>query len=173
MLIYARALRLSIITGILILAASSLSAGTFLLTLNNGNTFETRYQPKAASWSEDHVMILDGLGNWIALLRSDIADIESEAEQRGYGKVIDNTTLELGWAPNDIAVPGQNSGRGGTGEEGEAPRDYSVPSLAEPSDAGTVGGLPITGGGSRSYVNLPTGTATAGGGQYGEPSIAE
>ncbi len=173
MLIYARALRLSIITGILVLAASSLSAGTFLVTLNNGNTFESRYQPKAASWSDDHVMILNGLGNWVSLVRSDIASIESEAEQRGYGKVIDTTTLELGWAPNDIAVPGQKSDQGELSEEGEAPIDYSVPTYAEPSAAGTVGGLPITGGGSRSYVNLPTGTATADGGQYGEPSIAE
>ncbi len=78
-------------------------AEVFTLTLENGATFETRYRPKLSYPDEDKVMLLTSNGNWIAFPRERVAAVEVDFESKGYGLVIDNTTISLGFAPNETS----------------------------------------------------------------------
>ena len=87
------------------LVALPLAAETFIVTLKNGTAFSTRYKPQEASWDANKVLLLTEWGNPIALAKSDIDNVISEFEKTGFGRVINNTTIELGVAPNDLEVP--------------------------------------------------------------------
>lgn len=127
------------------LLAAPVAAEIFTVTLTNGTTIQTRFQPREADWSPDHVLILTEVGNQIALPRVDIVEVAARTEQLGFGKVIDTKTVDLGLAPNDAPVP----------EEGEGPSDfdrlqrllqqdridYDQRQFVSPSEAG--GGLPV------------------------------
>lgn len=91
----------------LALLASAVPAGAevFFVTLNNGTTFETAYQPQAASWDPGMVLLLTETGNWIGLPQADIQEVRSESQIAGYGRAIDSNTFELGYAPNDAIDP--------------------------------------------------------------------
>jgi len=91
----------------LILVAGSAAAEIFTVTLHNGNTFETRYQPQEASWDPSWVLLMTENGNQIALAKDEIATVQADTENKGFGFVIDNTTIALGWAPNDAEAPGE------------------------------------------------------------------
>jgi hypothetical protein len=80
-------------------------AEVFFVTLNNGTTFETAYQPQASSWDPGMVLLLTEQGNWIGLPQSDIREVRSESQIAGYGRSIDNKTFDLGVAPNDAEDP--------------------------------------------------------------------
>lgn len=80
-------------------------AEVFFVTLTNGTTFETAYQPQAASWDPGMVLLLTETGNWIGLPQADIQEVRSESQIAGYGRAIDNNTFELGYAPNDNVDP--------------------------------------------------------------------
>lgn len=99
------AMKLALAVGIGCVLATAAGAGTFTVTLNNGGVFESRYQPKAASWDDNVILILDEFGNWVGLDRADVKSVSADIESRGYGLVIDTTTKEFGSAPNDRAVP--------------------------------------------------------------------
>ncbi|HBL27440.1 MAG TPA: hypothetical protein DD490_11450 [Acidobacteria bacterium] len=83
------------------LCAAPAGAEVYFVTLNNGTTFETAYQPQAASWDPGMVLLLTEQGNWIGLPQVDIREVRSESQIAGYGRVIDSKTFELGMAPND------------------------------------------------------------------------
>lgn len=87
--------------------AAPLSAAVFTIQLKNGSTFETRYEPEEASWDAGKVVFVDEVGLTIALDRADIEAISSDFESKGYGSMLDSTTMELGWAPNDLAAPAE------------------------------------------------------------------
>ena len=80
-------------------------AEIFFVTLNNGTTFETAYQPQAASWDPSMVLLLTETGNWIGLPQAEIKEVRSEMQIAGYGRAIDDNTFELGFAPNDASDP--------------------------------------------------------------------
>jgi len=80
-------------------------AEVFFVTLTNGSTFETVYQPQAASWDPGMVLLLTEQGNWIGLPQADIQEVRSESQIAGYGRAIDDNTFELGYAPNDATDP--------------------------------------------------------------------
>lgn len=86
-------------------AAPAVEAEVFLVTLNNGTTLETAYQPQEASWDPGMVLLLTESGNWIGVLEADIREVRAEAPVSGYGRVIDKLTFELGYAPNDADDP--------------------------------------------------------------------
>lgn len=133
---------------VLVLVATAAGAGTFTVTLHNGGSFESRYQPSAAGWDENVILVLDELGMWIALDRSDVKSVVSDVEARGYGRVIDTTTKEFGFAPNDAAIP-EEGDAGSSGQREETPldrilsRSYDTPLVSEPSAVG--GGFPVFG----------------------------
>jgi hypothetical protein len=94
------------------------------------------------------VMILTDMGNWIAVPRADIVHAAPETETRGFGKVINTTTIDLGYAPNDAPLPEVQEG--GLGAEldrlqqllqGER-RTYDQQQFVSPGQAGR-GGLPL------------------------------
>lgn len=91
----------------LALLAFAVPAGAevFFVTLNNGTTFETAYQPQASSWDPGLVLLLTEQGNWIGLPQAEIREVRSESQIAGYGRAIDSKTFELGMAPNDAADP--------------------------------------------------------------------
>ena len=152
-----------------VLVALPVAAETFTLKLKNGNSFETRYRPQVASWDPDMVMMLTDHGHWIALPRQDIEEVISDFEARGFGKIINTTTIDLGIAPNDLPTP----------DEQQAPsaleqlqsilqqdqRSYDVQQFVSPNEAGrTGGGLPVgfgsgigSGGGSGAIISVPGG----------------
>ena len=85
----------------MLLAVVPATSAVFTVHLKNGNSFESRYQPKVAEWDENKVVMLTGVGNRITLHKDDIASIETDTQAKGFGTVIDTTTIVLGWAPND------------------------------------------------------------------------
>lgn len=99
------------------LVVAPLSAAIYTVTLKNGATFESRYQPEDASWDKSMIVFLDEWGNTIALAKDQVDKVESDFEAKGYGKMIDNTTMSLGWAPNDAAAPPEEGEGGGGGTQ--------------------------------------------------------
>ena len=84
----------------LALVAGFAAAEVFTVTLTNGSVLETRYRPVLDD-DETKAYLLTDMGNWIALDRDSIVTVESEFERRGFGLVINTTTISLGMAPND------------------------------------------------------------------------
>ncbi len=84
------------------LAALPLGAELYTITLTSGATLQTRYQPEEAPWDAQQVLMRTDVGNWITLQRADIASVVAEMENRGFGRVIDSATVELGMTANDM-----------------------------------------------------------------------
>lgn len=82
------------------------SAIVFAIHLHNGATFETRFEPQDAEYDEGKVVFVDEVGVLIALSKADIDRIESDVQVSGFGHVIDDTTIAVGWAPNDAPEAG-------------------------------------------------------------------
>ena len=94
-------LPIAILAIVTLLALTPAMAEVFRVQLKNGNQFTTRYQPKVAEWDENKIVFLTDVGNRITLHVDDIADVSADSEVKGFGTVIDTTTIVLGWAPND------------------------------------------------------------------------
>lgn len=77
------------------------------IKLKNGNEFDTLYRPRLASEAGDKVLVATETGNWISLPVDAIESVVSHIEARGFGKVINTTTILIGMAPNDAEVPGE------------------------------------------------------------------
>lgn len=128
-----------------LIATFPAAAEVFFVKLKNGNTFETRYRPQLAGWDENKVVFLTEVGNRISLMKDDIVEITSDTEVKGFGTVIDTTTIVIGWAPNDSP----------SGEEPVDPNtqwmqyldrmqqdrpNFNVEQFVEPEEAGASGG---------------------------------
>ena len=87
-----------------LLAATALPAAAevYTIRLANGTSFESRYQPKQAAWDASLVTFLDETGTEIALPQALIAEVTAQSETKGFGRVLDSTTLDLGFMPNDL-----------------------------------------------------------------------
>ena len=124
------------------------AADSYTVTLHNGSTFHTRYQPQAAPWDANKVLFRTETGNFISLASADVESVTSDSENRGFGRVINNTTLMLGAAPNDLPVPpapGSPEALAAAAAAANAPRDegpaYTVNQFVEPSQTqGLPGG---------------------------------
>lgn len=156
-----------VVLSVLALAGSAV-AGTYIVTLASGATFESRYKPQVAPWDGGKVLVLSDVGNWLTLKRADIASVKSTSENRGLGFVIDNTTIALGWAPNDNLTPEQEAeaaqaaARSGQGLFQQQQPNYSVNQFVEP---GATQGLPSNliggGGGYSSTMVVPLASVPA------------
>lgn len=91
-----------IVLALLTVLAVPASADLFTVTLTNGATFETRYQPIQSVIDEGKLQFLTDMGNWITLKKDIVASIASETESKGFGIVIDTQTIALGWDPTSI-----------------------------------------------------------------------
>ncbi len=81
------------------------AAESYTITLHNGNSFKSRYQPQAAPWDAGKVLFRTDAGNLISVSSADVASVSADSENRGFGRVLNSTTLMLGAAPNDLPVP--------------------------------------------------------------------
>lgn len=132
-----------------VLLASMASASVFTVVMKNGTAMETRYQPREASWDSNAVVFLSETGNRVALWKDDIAEVQVETETKGFGTVIDTTTIDLGILPNDLPTEEETAasqeGRPSALEE-VLTRSYDQQQFVEPSEMG--GGIPVFGVGS-------------------------
>lgn len=131
--------------------AAPLAAEVFHVELTDGQVFDTLYKPEEASWDSELVLLLTDVGSWIAVPKADISAITNETENQGFGKVIDTTTILLGWAANDAPIPGEETefstiDRLQQFYQSQQQQDYSVQQFVEPNQAGgNTGGLPAYG----------------------------
>jgi hypothetical protein len=139
------------VLALLTVLAVPASADLFTVTLTNGATFETRYQPLQSVIDEGKLQFLTDTGNWITLKKDVVASIASQTESKGFGIVIDTQTIALGWDPTSIQVAEESQeGEDSTAQllrylvaqdEAQAPPPpFSNELVVEPSEAG---GIPI------------------------------
>ncbi len=99
-----------VLFGALALAAALPAAADYhTIKLKNGNEFDSLYRPRLASEGGDKVLVATETGNWISLPVDAIESVTSHVEARGFGKVINTTTILIGTAPNDAEVPGEQA----------------------------------------------------------------
>lgn len=128
------------------------AAETYTVTLTNGSVFESRYSPRQASWDAGMIELSTETGIWIALAKSTVSSITASSETKGFGRVIDSTTVDLGFAPNDLPVAPVTVDNSMVALQEAMNRSYDIQQFAEPSQAGRGtggGGIPVFGlGGS-------------------------
>lgn len=83
------------------LLAAPAGAEIYRVTLSNGQTFDTSYQPQEASWDPSMVLLLSDVGNWIGVSKADIQQVEPVNETGSFGVQIAVNTYELGISAND------------------------------------------------------------------------
>lgn len=147
----------TLITLFLALAGLALPAAAevYFVDMNNGTTFETRYRPALAGWDPSKVVLVTSVGNRITLLRDDIADVRVDTELRGFGRVIDTTTIALGRAPNDAPSPDAAPDPSAQllqylQNQQSQQQDFTVQQFVNTEEAGQ-GGLPAAGWGGGSF----------------------
>jgi hypothetical protein len=146
--------------GITVLALASIApavADVYTIALVNGASFETRYQPIADSDSPDQIAFLSDTGNWVSIPANLVQGISVDSGSRGFGRVIDTDTIEIGMSLNDLPAP-DDSGAAPPPTDSAAAllqyfkqqdqRDFTVPQFVTTEQAG--GGIPLN------FVNTTT-----------------
>jgi len=135
--------------------ASPAGAEIFHIEMVDGHVFDTRYQPEEASWDPNLILLLTDTGNWIAVPKAEISGITTETENKGFGRVIDTTTVLLGWAANDAPLPEDEAQFSAVErlqqfyEQQQQAGDFTVDQFVDPGEAGRGGGgLPAYGAGA-------------------------
>ena len=138
---------LLVAVGVCALFAPAAEATVYSVALKNGTTFDTRYQPEEASWDPDKVVLMTEFGNRIALAASEIESVTVDSESRGFGHQLNNTTMALGWAPNDALDMNSEEGQAALAADAaasaaaaNAPQVYNQQQFVEP---GALTGLPV------------------------------
>ena len=140
-----------------VLAAAPAAAEVFTITLSNGTTFESRYRPRQAAWDGEMMEFLNELGTWVALPKGLVSDVAAQSETRGFGRVLDTTTVDLGIAPNDLPQETAAEVSPADALAQAFNRNYDIQQFVEPGDVG--GGLPVgygSGSGSGPSVTIQT-----------------
>jgi len=140
------------------------TAEVFVVTLNNGNSIETARQPEQASWDPGTILVLSEVGNWIGIPKSQIKLVEEKSQIHGFGHRIDNTTIALGDAPNDLPEPPTSTDPNAlyaaalekANAQREATEHYSVKQGVSTEDSG--GGIPLTALGLGTFPVAPAPT---------------
>jgi hypothetical protein len=131
---------------VVLLAPLPAAAEVYHVKLVSGDEFETRYQPVETSWDSNQLLLITEVGNWIALSKEDVEGVTTETETKGYGRVINTTTIMLGSSSGDAEDETKEktevSPMDALREMLNRPQpNYSVEQFVEPSEAG--GGLPV------------------------------
>ena len=140
--------RLTVLSTLLaLLVVAPAMADVFEITMTNGTKFSSRYRPQLTDWDESQVLVHTETGNRINLPLADIESISVDTEVKGYGRVINTTTIELGVAPNDAALPGDGAPLDPAEQllqylqqQDQAPTPFTVEQFVEPNSSG---GIPI------------------------------
>lgn len=133
--------------GMAALFAPAAGATVYTVTMKNGTTFDTRYQPEEASWDPNKVVVMTEFGNRVALPAAEIESVTVDSESRGFGHQLNNTTMALGWAPNDALDLNSEEGKAALAADAaaqaaaaNAPQVYNQQQFVEP---GALSGLPV------------------------------
>lgn len=141
------------------LAILAVPAGAeiYTITLTNGSVIETAQQPQEASWDSGLVLFLTDVGNWVGVSRAEIESVRSETQRKGYGIRISDSTVAIGWAPNDLPIEEDAQGRGGADRVGQAldrivskqeqDSQYSINQFVEPEQSQGMPSRFVGGGG--------------------------
>lgn len=128
-------------------------AESYTVTMTNGSTFVTRYQPLQADWDPSMALLMTDVGNWIAVPQADIVKVEADFDRQGFGRRLDAKTVELGYVAND--EPELDDADFQESQPSALDRflnrSYDVQQFVDPSDVGggfPIGGFPIGAGGS-------------------------
>jgi hypothetical protein len=130
------------------MAALPATAEVYSVTLTNGSLFESRYLPRQATWDAGMMELATETGAWIALPKSLVQSITAMSETKGFGRVIDTTTIDLGFAPNDLPEVAVTVDNSAIALQEAMNRSYDIQQFSEPNQAGrgtSGGGLPIWG----------------------------
>jgi hypothetical protein len=127
-----------------LLATAPSRAEVYTVKLTSGGVFETRYEPKPATWDKSMLVFLDETGLQVALPKALVAEVTSLSENKGFGRVIDGTTVDLGFMPNDLPQQGPNAPTPQAQLEAALAnrQSYDQQQFVEPGEAG--GGIPVT-----------------------------
>jgi hypothetical protein len=96
-----RFVRLAVLAVAVACVVAPVQAAVYTVSMTNGTSFDTRYEPEDAAWDSSKLVFIDEFGNVVAVAKTDVQEVTSDFEAKGYGRMINNTTMELGWAPND------------------------------------------------------------------------
>jgi hypothetical protein len=156
-----------------LLVALPAAAEYHTVKLKNGNEFDSLYRPRLAVEGGDTVLVATEMGNWISLPVDAIESVISHIEARGFGKVINTTTILIGTAPNDAEVPAEDAEALDPTtrllnylESQQGPQQaepFNVQQFAEPN---TGGGIPL------GFTNTTTPPLSGGGPSVIEPPVA-
>jgi hypothetical protein len=138
--------------GLLMASAAPADAQVYKVTLKNGNTFTSKYEPEDATYDPSKMVIFTDVGNRIALAKDDVVDVVVDIENRGFGIMLDTTTILVGFTAND--APG--------GEEGDEGGDPTLVQMQTPASL-----LPSVFSGSFPVPGFPEGGFVAPGGSSG------
>jgi len=148
-----------ILAVLMLFAITPAMAEVFRVQLKNGNQFSSRYQPQVAEWDENRIVFLTDVGNRITLSKDDIADISADSEVKGFGTVIDTTTIVLGWAPNDAPTEADASSEAQFQQYLDSLMssrpNNTVQQFVNSEDAGRGGGLSPWEFGSQNFTGGP------------------
>lgn len=150
------------VLALVLLLPAVAAAATFTVMLDNGTSILTRYQPRLSMPDEANVMLLTEVGNWISIPREHVVDVTTDIESRGFGRVIDTTTIELGFAPNELEMtdgdtptdPAARLLEYMTQRDSQPAQDYSVSQFVDTESAG-AGGFPSSYGAGFSSSGSP------------------
>ena len=137
---------LSLAVAASLLLALPVAAEVYTIRLTNGTTFESRYQPKQASWDPTQVTFVAETGNEISLPQALIADVAAQSETKGYGRVIDTVTVDLGFMPNDIDQAQklmQQQAQQAAMFGQTFPVSAAQSPFLQPGELGVAGGIPV------------------------------
>jgi hypothetical protein len=174
----ARAIRVAVaaLAALVVLVAAPAIAEVYHVNLVNGTTIDTRYPPQDSSWDSAKLILLSDVGNWVSIAKSDVAGVTTDTQNRGFGFVIDTTTIALGWAPNDALNPEEQAEAEADAARAAAlaPVPYSVDQFVEPVatqgiPAGWLGYGTVPPMGGVGAVAAPAPSPVSGGAQPVEP----
>ena len=150
------------VLALLMVLAVPASAELFTITLTNGSTFATRYQPVQSVTDENKLQFLTETGNWITLNKDIVTSITAQTETKGFGIVIDTQTIALGWDPTSVQEAAESEeaedstaqllrylvARDSASAAAPQPEPFSNELVVEPSE---TGGIPVWMTGAGAY----------------------
>ena len=140
---------------LLLVASLPAAASNYKVQLQNGTEFSTLYLPKEASWDPNKLIFLTSTGNWTAVEKDDVVKIISVLQQQGFGRILDDKTVEIGTVIND--APTEEELKAAEANKSDLDRyldalrevnqpkqqqNYTVDQFVSPGEAGRGGGLP-------------------------------
>ena len=127
---------LAVVILVLVLAPAA-QAATYQIYMTGGTMFTTRYAPTVAEFDPSLLMFLSDQSNWVSLPAALVTEIVVLEEALGYGIVIDDKTLMIGFTPNDNLSP-------------EEQAELEAAGIDLPDTPYTGGGMPV------GFINMNT-----------------